>query len=160
MLTFFTRTFVKRTGPGKRQCVEHEGYLCHVQMKADGLAMCVVTDKEYPSRVAFSMVADILRKYEETTGKMWQTSVANSFDTFAPLTEAIQKYQDPNEADKICKIQKELDDTMNVMHSTIDKVLERGVKLDDLVEKSKDLSGQSKMFYKTARDHNRCCIVM
>ena len=84
---------------------------------------------------------------------MWQSAAANSFDNFAPLVEAIQKYQDPNEADKICKIQKELDDTMNVMHSTIDKVLERGVKLDDLVEKSKDLSGQSKMFYKTARHY-------
>ena len=32
MLTFFTRTFVKRTGLGKRQCVEHEGHLCHVQI--------------------------------------------------------------------------------------------------------------------------------
>ena len=50
MLTFFTRTFVKRTGKGKRQCVEHEGHLCHVQMRANGLACCIITDQDYPSR--------------------------------------------------------------------------------------------------------------
>lgn len=30
------RTLVQRTPPGKRQTVEHEGYLCHVY-NADGL---------------------------------------------------------------------------------------------------------------------------
>jgi hypothetical protein len=34
-------------------------------------------------------------------------------------------------------------------HSTIEAVLERGEKLDDLVEKSEGLSMQSKAFYKT-----------
>lgn len=34
-------------------------------------------------------------------------------------------------------------------HSTIESVLERGEKLDDLVEKSEGLSMQSKAFYKT-----------
>ena len=52
MLTFFTRTFVKRTGKGKGG-VEHEGHLCHVQMRANGLACCIITDQDYPSRVAF-----------------------------------------------------------------------------------------------------------
>ena len=159
MLTFFTRTFVKRTGKGKRQCVEHEGHLCHVQMRANGLACCIITDQDYPSRVAFSAAQDLLRQFEEQSGQSWKSSSANAYDSFNPLTDAIVKYQDPQAADKICKIQKELDETMDVMHQTIDKVLERGVKLDDLVEKSKDLSGQSKMFYKTARDHNRCCVI-
>ena len=34
-------------------------------------------------------------------------------------------------------------------HDTIDKVLQRGEKLDDLVEKSEELGLQSKTFYKT-----------
>ena len=34
-------------------------------------------------------------------------------------------------------------------HDTIDKVLQRGEKLDDLVEKSEELGLQSKAFYKT-----------
>ena len=39
-------------------------------------------------------------------------------------------------------------------HNTIEAVLERGEKLDDLVEKSESLSGQSKAFYKTVRNTN------
>jgi synaptobrevin homolog YKT6 len=46
-----------------------------------------------------------------------------------------------------------------VQHKTIDAVLERGVKLDDLVERSDDLSKQSKLFYKQARKTNSCCVI-
>ena len=42
---------------------------------------------------------------------------------------------------------------------TIDNLLERGEKLDSLVERSDDLSKQSKMFYKQARKTNSCCVV-
>ena len=37
-------------------------------------------------------------------------------------------------------------------------LLERGEKLDDLVAKSDELSAQSKMFYKTAKKTNACCV--
>lgn len=158
-LTAFTRIFVKRTAPGKRNAIEHEGYVVHVQMRQNGLAGCVITDQEYPARVAFSLISDMLAKFWEAQSGSWTTIAENSL-SFAPLNQAIAEYQDPQKADKICKIQKELDDTMEVMHQTIDKVLERGVKLDQLVDRSNDLSSQSKQFYKTARDHNRCCIVM
>ena len=42
-------------------------------------------------------------------------------------------------------------------HNTIEAVLQRGEKLDDLVDKSEALSLQSKAFYKTARKTNSCC---
>ena len=57
------------------------------------------------------------------------------------------KYQDPTQADSIMKIQKELDETKIVLHKTIESVLQRGEKIDDLVAKSDGLSAQSKMFY-------------
>jgi len=56
--------------------------------------------------------------------------------------------QDPHQADNILKIQKELDETKIVLHKTIESVLERGEKIDDLVQKSDGLSSQSKMFYR------------
>ena len=45
------------------------------------------------------------------------------------------------------RIQKELDETKIVLHKTIESVLQRGEKIDDLVAKSDGLSAQSKMFY-------------
>ena len=50
------------------------------------------------------------------------------------------------------KVQKELDETKIVLHKTIESVLERGEKIDSLVEKSDGLSAQSKMFY------SMCCL--
>lgn len=56
--------------------------------------------------------------------------------------------KDPHQADNIMKIQKELDETKIVLHKTIESVLQRGEKIDDLVQKSDGLSSQSKMFYR------------
>jgi hypothetical protein len=70
---------------------------------------------------------------------------------FPELKEYIVKYQDPQQADSIMKIQKELDETKIVLHKTIESVLERGEKIDNLVAKSDGLSMQSKMFYTQVR---------
>ena len=47
-----------------------------------------------------------------------------------------------------------------VLHETIEAALERGQKIDALIEKSNDLSGSSKMFFKTAKKQNQCCSFM
>ncbi len=54
-------------------------------------------------------------------------------------------------------LQEEVEETKVVLHNTIQSVLERGEKLDDLVEKSESLSAQSKLFYTQARKMNKCC---
>ena len=49
------------------------------------------------------------------------------------------------------KLQQELDETKIVMHQTIESVLKRGEKLEDLVARSDALGAQSKRFYVTAK---------
>lgn len=88
------------------------------------------------------MVDEFLAKHPRST---WANS--NSTLSFPELKEYIVKYQDPQQADSIMKIQKELDETKIVLHKTIESVLQRGEKIDDLVAKSDGLSAQSKMFY-------------
>ena len=90
---------------------------------------------------------------DEFLNKYPRTAFANSNPTldFPQLKEYIVKYQDPQQADSIMKIQKELDETMIVMHKNIESVLGRGEKIDTLVEKSEGLSAQSRMFYKQVR---------
>lgn len=41
-----------------------------------------------------------------------------------------------------------------------DSVLQRGEKLEDLVERSGELSAQSKLFYREAKKANSCCAVV
>lgn len=159
MLLFLTKTFTKRTEPGQRQSVEHEGYVVHCYVRSDGLGGTVTTDQDYPARVAFVLLGQLLDDFVQEHGDSWKTVTTPESVTFSKAEEYLQKYQDPAEADKVTKIQKDLDETTQILHKTIDSVLERGVKLDNLVEKSNDLSAQSKLFYKSAKKTNSCCVV-
>lgn len=93
-------------------------------------------------------------------GESWRGIKIDSEDALPILETAIQAYQDPAAADKLSKIQRDLDETKIILHKTIESVLERGEKLDQLVDKSADLSMASQLFYKQARKANSCCSFM
>ena len=75
-------------------------------------------------------------------------------------TKLLTQFQDPSQADQLTRIMHELEQTKMVLHETIEAALERGQKIDTLIDKSNDLSGSSKMFYKTAKKQNQCCSFM
>lgn len=93
-------------------------------------------------------------------GERWRNAAGDSVECDDLVAGALTKFQDPAAADKLLKIQRELDETKIVLHKTIDSVLARGEKLDNLVEKSSDLSMASQLFYKQARKSNSCCGMM
>lgn len=55
------------------------------------------------------------------------------------------------------EVNKELEETKTILKMTLDSVLQRGEKLDKLVEQSEELSMQSKALFKAAKRQNRCC---
>jgi hypothetical protein len=135
----------------------------------------IITDQEYPVRPAFSLLAKML---DDFTAKIPQSSFSNpSAISFPEINTYLQKYPDPRHADNIMRVQQELDETKIVLvrvfflanllsrvhvwsqHKTIESVLQRGEKLDNLVERSGQLSVQSKMFYKTAKKVRRSLIL-
>ncbi|KAI8467857.1 MAG: snare-like protein [Monoraphidium minutum] len=161
MLQFTSRTIVQRTAPGQRQTVRQEDYYCHVHVRDSGLAAVAVCDKDYPPTAAFSVAAKVMEEYAAANpGDPWRAAAADNGSAAAVLEPALAKYQDPIAADKLTKIQRDLDETKVVLHQTIDSVLRRGEKLDSLVDKSADLSMASQMFYKQARKTNSCCRMM
>ncbi len=137
----------------------HPGNYIYIISRHNGLAGVCIADTEYPQRVAFSIITKMLDDFTEASKGKFSEEAADNCMPFPPLEQALQKYQDPAEADKITKIQKDLEETKQVLYNTIDAVLARGEKLDDLIEKSDSLSMQSKKFYKTAKKHNQCCVV-
>lgn len=160
MISFTSRTIVQRTQPGQRQTVKQDDYFCHVHVRDTRLAGVVVADKEYPTTAAFAIVSKILEEYLQQHGDSWQSIDTDNTSSSPLLDQAVTKYQDPTAADKISKIQKDLDETKIILHQTIDSVLQRGEKLDALVDKSADLGLASQMFYKQARKTNSCCTFM
>lgn len=168
-LVFMAKTVAERTENGQRQSVQENNYTAHVYRQGNYTAVAIVTE-QYPVRPAFSLLQKVL---DAVPGAVRTTSTYNEWvdgirkgnnATQSPvvlpeLNTLIMKYQDPKQADTIMRVQQELDETKVVMHKTIESVLERGEKLDNLVERSNALSAQSKMFYKTAKKQNSCCVI-
>ncbi|KAF2210998.1 hypothetical protein CERZMDRAFT_44247 [Cercospora zeae-maydis SCOH1-5] len=158
-LTVFAKTVAERTSPGQRQDVEEQSYTFHSYARSEGVCGIIISDHEYPKLVAHQLLSKILDEFlSKFPRSAWESS--NGEVPFVQLKEYIVKYQDPQQADSIMKIQKELDETKIVLHKTIESVLERGEKIDSLVAKSDGLSAQSKMFYTQAKKQNSCCVVM
>lgn len=170
-LTFFSNTVAERTDLGQMRSVQENNYTAHVYARSrDQLTGCIITDDEYPTRVAFSLINKLLDDFSERVPESkWRAASeaarakgkatkADGID-FPQIKDYLAKYQDPKQADNIMKIQQELDETKIILNKTIESVLERGEKLDTLVDKSNALSMQSKMFYKTAKKQNSCCVI-
>ncbi|KAF2834723.1 snare-like protein [Patellaria atrata CBS 101060] len=158
-MTLFSKTVAERTKPGQRQDIEEQSYTFHAYGRTEGICGLIISDHEYPSLVAHQLLSKIVDEFlTKNPRSAWANS--DSLVPFPELKDYIVKYQDPQQADSIMKIQKELDETKILLHKTIESVLERGEKIDSLVQKSDGLSAQSKMFYTQAKKQNSCCIVM
>ncbi|KAL4990725.1 Longin-like domain-containing protein [Aspergillus falconensis] len=157
--TMFSKLLAGRTSPGQRQDVQEKDFTFHVYASSasPGITGVIISDDEYPTMAAHYILSKLLDEF--TTQNPSATSATGPV-SFPALNTYILKYQNPQEAGSIAKIQEELEKTKIILHQTIDSVLQRGEKLDDLVQKSEGLSSQSKMFYTSAKKQNSCCIVM
>ena len=141
LMNTFVCHIANRIDTDERKILEHRDFM-FTCLKREAYTVVCITDPGYPVRVLFQLIDHC---HSEPT----QSNAQRILDTC----------QDARVIDPIYHINCSLDETMVIMHQTIDKILERGEKLDDLVERSAQLSASSKMFYKTARQHNRCCTV-
>ncbi|KAG5679671.1 hypothetical protein PVAND_009225 [Polypedilum vanderplanki] len=156
-IQFASKTIVERTSPCTRQSVKQDVYMCHVYVRSDNLAAVLIADHEYPGRVAHTLLTKIMDDFAaKVSSPEWPNGTEQTIN-FTQLPAYIAKYQDPREADPLTKMQNDLDETKIILKNTIEQVLIRGEKLDDLVSQSEELSAQSKAFYKTAKKTNSCC---
>ncbi|XP_026190032.1 VAMP-like protein YKT61 [Cyclospora cayetanensis] len=160
-IIFHSRLIAARTPLGRRQVVEFENKIghCHVYCHPSGLAITALSSVSYPMRVAFGLINEALRLFQEKCAGQWEglTEDAPGANMLPEGADMLKKYQNPLEADKLLKVQRELDEVKDVMLKNIDELLQRGEKLDDLMQRSEDLSNTSYQFYRQAKKTNSCC---
>jgi synaptobrevin family protein YKT6 len=138
----------------------------HTYSRSEDICGVLLTDLDYPEQTAQSILSKITNEFVAKYPKSAYSDPkrVKAADPaplpFPELKEYIVKYQDPHQADPLLKIQSELNETKTILHHTIEDMLERGEKIDNLVAKSDVLSSQSKMFYTQAKKQNSCCSVM
>lgn len=159
-MQFTSKILTERAVAGTRSSVKEQEYLAHVYVRNDNLSGVLISDQEYPNRVAQTLLNKVLDDFSKTTPSSTWEKIPEGTANFNDLKALLTKYQNPKEADALTKLQMDLDETKIILHGTIESVLQRGEKLDDLVSKSEDLGLQSKAFYKTAKKTNACCSYM
>jgi len=124
--TFVSRTVVERTPVGMRQAVKHEDYVAYCRVRPGGLGCTVLTDLEYDQRIAFGMAERVLDDFTEQYPVEWQEKAAPGNSTALPCPAVEQDlitFQNPVEADKITRMQKELDDVKEILQKSVEQVL-------------------------------------
>lgn len=161
-IAFQSRFVASRTPHGTRQYVEIQDF---EQMKvracaytnSDGLCCVVLIDDTYPQRVAHGLVSEMLVEFSQLHSGRWEGLQQDVTMPFAKGDELLAKFQDPEKADKLTKIRSDIEEVKNLAMKTLDDLMNRGEKLDDLVAKSNDLNAMSKKFYTDAKKNNQCC---
>ncbi|VAI50986.1 unnamed protein product [Triticum turgidum subsp. durum] len=104
-------------------------------------------------RIPFAFLEDIHGKFVKTYGRAALTALAYAMnDEFSRVLSKQMDYysNDPN-ADCITRMKGEMDQVRSIMIDNIDKVLERGDRLEMLVDKTTTMQGNTMRFKRQAR---------
>jgi len=158
-IKFHSRLVVSRTPLGRRSSVAFEQNLgqCHSWVHPQGIGAAVLIDSEYPMRVAFTLLSEAVRMFLEANQGRWEDLQKDAPLPCPEVEQLFVKFQDPTEADKLTKIERDLEEVKGTVMQTMDDLLKRGENLDQLMDKSKDLSNMSVSFARTAKKNNQCC---
>lgn len=158
-IKFFSRTFIKKCPINKRQSIVHDEFIVHCYLRYDGLGGVIVSNAEFKERIAFTLIDKLMNKFMDLFKDKFLTNDHNDQDQSINFEFMNEIIKNPMEFDQITKINEQLDETIDIIHKTIDSVLDRGEKLETLIQHSDDLSRHSQMFYRTASSQNKCCII-
>ena len=77
------------------------------------------------------------------------TTTVQAADTPYPqLRSLLEKYQKPEQVDDLAQMQRGIQETTEAMHSSMSSILNRGGKIDQLVQKSDTLATSSSKTFK------------
>mmetsp|Transcript_42458 Transcript_42458/g.85432 ORF Transcript_42458/g.85432 Transcript_42458/m.85432 type:complete len:220 (-) Transcript_42458:69-728(-) len=117
-----------------------------------GVYYVAMATKDLERRIAYAFLEDIKAKFDEKYSDVVNTAVAYEMNkTFGKvLVERMEFYNSNPEADKVRKVRGEVDEVRQVMVENIERILDRGDKIELLVDKSEDLSAQASKFKRSA----------
>ncbi|KAJ0984755.1 hypothetical protein J5N97_003111 [Dioscorea zingiberensis] len=130
----------------------HEQCIFHIK-RVGGITVLCVAENTTNRRIPFAFLEDIHGRFMKTYGDVCYTALANAMnDEFSKiLSQQMQHYSRDPLADKINRIKEEISQVRNVMLENIERVLERGERLEMLVNKATSIQGNATCSQKNSR---------
>eukprot|EP00199_Chlamydomonas_sp_CCMP681_P006037 CAMPEP_0119106216 /NCGR_PEP_ID=MMETSP1180-20130426/3968_1 /TAXON_ID=3052 ORGANISM="Chlamydomonas cf sp, Strain CCMP681" /NCGR_SAMPLE_ID=MMETSP1180 /ASSEMBLY_ACC=CAM_ASM_000741 /LENGTH=221 /DNA_ID=CAMNT_0007091491 /DNA_START=32 /DNA_END=697 /DNA_ORIENTATION=+ len=123
-------------------------------LQSNGFTYLVVADEAYGRQIPFAYLERVRDEFEEKFADKGRVSPAHSLDrTFGPRLKSHMEYcmAHPEEISKVAAVQRKVNEVKDVMVENIEKVLERGERIELLVGKADGLANQADIFQKKGR---------
>ncbi|WIA44149.1 hypothetical protein OEZ86_010487 [Tetradesmus obliquus] len=149
--TIAIRILEKLGSEDTRVTYAQERHMFHV-MVAGGLTFLCMADEGAGRRVPFAFLEDVKASFLNSYGDSYQQAVAYEYNgAFSTVLAQRMTYfnSDPG-ADVIDRVRGEISQVKDIMVENIERVLDRGEKLDLLVDKTDLLQGEAFAFRREA----------
>uniref|UniRef100_A0A7S2WFM1 V-SNARE coiled-coil homology domain-containing protein n=1 Tax=Rhizochromulina marina TaxID=1034831 RepID=A0A7S2WFM1_9STRA len=148
-----TRVLLSKIPPqdGKMSYV-YDRYVFHYIVEGGITYLCMTTDTG-KRRIPFAFLEDVKRRFQAQFGDAIHTAIPFAMnEAFSPVLKRQMNYynSDPG-ADNITQMKTQLGDVKHVMVESIEKVLERGEKIELLVDKTDRLNETAFRFEKSSK---------
>lgn len=131
-----------------RMTYVYDKYLFHYMVRG-GLTYLCLADEEFGRRIPFAFLDDLQQKFVAANQDKAKTALSFGLQEYARAVEQLMAhYSDSANVDKFKRLQGEVDQVKGIMVSNIERVLERGERIDILVDKTEELSQASFAFKK------------
>jgi len=134
----------------QKSYVYNDEYKFNYEVK-DGITYLALCEKDFKQRTSFNFISDIKERFVATYGDRAQTAIAFAMnDDFGRvLKQRMEHYN--SETDELSKVQSQIDGVKEVMAQNIEKIINRGDKIEMLVQKSEGLNDSALEFQKTSK---------
>lgn len=141
----------------KKTTVPHDNLLVHTIVE-DGLCYLCISNKEMGRRVPYLYLDAIKAKFQGSSVLYQRSQAATQLELNRNFSNTIADFMNDfndGKGDKLSTLQNQVGEVTGVMKQNIEKVLERGDKLDDLVEQSDNLQAGAATFKTTSKRISR-----
>lgn len=129
----------------------YDQYVFHYIVDNHIIYMCMCDDMN-KRRIPFAFLEDMKQRFKATYGDRAQTAIAFAMnDDFGRTLQKQMDFYNGPSADNFASVNNKLDDVKNIMVQNIDLVLERGEKLELLVDKTEQLQQQAFKFQRSSK---------
>lgn len=138
----------------KTSYTSNSNVVFHVVVE-NGLVYLCAADKEMGKQKPYAFLNEIKRQF--TSGSLaLRSQFAGEYELnrdFGPVLESqMERFsRDGSGGDKISTLQSQVEDVKGVMTQNIERVLERGQRLEELMDKTTELEASAATFKKTSR---------
>mmetsp|Transcript_18653 Transcript_18653/g.31347 ORF Transcript_18653/g.31347 Transcript_18653/m.31347 type:complete len:220 (+) Transcript_18653:55-714(+) len=123
----------------------------------DGYTFLCVAEEALGRQIPFAFLQRLKEDFLGANGKTAAGVASNRQLTYGPrlkeLVDAASK--NPEELCKVLQVKQQMEEVKNIMMDNIEKVLDRGDRIELLVDKTEELRFQADTFYRSGRDLRR-----